>query len=267
MARIALGIRYDGSAYHGWQVQEALKTVQGKVEKALSAVANHPVFVTCAGRTDAGVHATAQVVHFDTTAYRSDHAWVFGANSNLPHDISVLWAKEVDEDFHARYSAIARRYRYIIYNHEIRPAILRKAIGWHYYRSLDEKRMQAGAQYLIGEHDFSSFQGAGCQSRTPMRKILQIEIYRIRRMVVIEVQANAFLLHMVRNIAGVLMAIGSGEKHPDWARTVLKAKDRQLGGVTVPPNGLYLVEVDYPSHFKLPRTPLGPFFYPNLLSF
>lgn len=261
MPRIALGIRYDGSAYHGWQIQDDLKTVQGEVEKALSAVADHPVFVVCAGRTDAGVHASAQVVHFDTTAYRSDHAWVFGANSNLPHDISIVWAKEVAENFHARYSAVARRYRYVIYNHEIRPAILRKAVAWH-FRPLDEKRMKAAAQYLLGEHDFSSFQGTDCQSKTPMRTIFQIEIFRIRRMVIIEVQANAFLLHMVRNIAGVLMAIGNGEKEPEWAEVVLKARDRRQGGVTVPPHGLYLVEVNYPPTFKLPRTPLGPFFLP-----
>ena len=266
MARIALGISYDGSTYHGWQAQASLKTVQEEVEKALFIVANHHVFVTCAGRTDAGVHASAQVVHFNTTVYRSNHAWLFGANSNLAQDISVLWAKEVSEDFHARYSALARRYRYIIYNHEIRPAILRKAVGWH-YRPLDEKQMQEGAKYLLGEHDFSSFQGAGCQSRTPIRRIFQIEIYRIQRMVVIEIQANSFLLHMVRNLVGVLISIGSGKKQPSWAQMVLKAKDRRQGGVTVSPNGLYLVEVNYPSHFKLPHIPLEPFFYSASLCF
>lgn len=259
MPRIALGVRYDGSAYHGWQAQDGLSTVQQQVERALLAVADQPIVVVCAGRTDAGVHASGQVLHFDTTAYRSDRAWIFGANSNLPHDISITWAKEVDERFHARYRAFARRYRYVIYNHEIRPAILRKAIGWC-FRPLDEKRMQIAAQFLLGEHDFSSFQGAGCQSKTPMRTIFQIEIFRIRRMVVIEVQANAFLLHMVRNIAGVLVAIGSGEKEPKWAESVLKSRDRQQGGVTISPNGLYLVEVSYPVEFKLPRTPLGPFF-------
>ncbi|QTS84086.1 tRNA pseudouridine(38-40) synthase TruA [Coxiella endosymbiont of Amblyomma nuttalli] len=259
MSRIALGICYDGSAYHGWQAQDGLDTVQQQLERALSMVADQPIVVACAGRTDAGVHASGQVLHFDTTAYRSNHAWIFGVNSHLPHDISVTWAKEVNEHFHARYGAFARRYRYVIYNHQIRPAILYQAIGW-YFRPLDEKRMQIAAQFLLGEHDFSSFQGAGCQSKTPMRVIFQIEIFRIRCMVVIEVQANAFLLRMMRNITGVLVAIGSGEKEPKWAEHVLKAKDRQQGGVTVSPNGLYLVEVSYPYKFKLPQTPLGPFF-------
>lgn len=159
MTRIALGIQYDGSIYHGWQVQKALKTIQGEVENALSDIANHPVFVTCAGRTDSGVHAIAQVAHFDTIACRSNYSWVVGTNSKLPHDISILWAKEVSEDFHARHSAVARRYRYIIYNHAIRPAILRKAVGWYCYHMLNESLMKAGAQYLIGEHDFSAFQG------------------------------------------------------------------------------------------------------------
>ena len=260
MPRIALGVRYDGSAYHGWQVQDRVSTIQQQVERALSVVADQPIMVVCAGRTDAGVHASGQVLHFDTMAYRSNHAWIFGVNNNLPYDISITWAKEVDESFHARYGAFTRRYRYVIYNHEIRPAILHKAIGW-YFRPLDEKRMQAAAQFLLGEHDFSSFQGAGCQSKTPMRTIFQIEIFRIRRMVVIEVQANAFLLHMMRNIVGVLVAIGSGKKEPKWADGVLRARDRQQRrGVTVSLNGLYLVEVTYSTEFKLPRTPLGPFF-------
>ena len=260
MLRIALGVRYDGSAYHGWQVQDGLITVQQQIEKAVSAVADQPIMVVCAGRTDAGVHASGQVLHFDTMAHRSDRAWIFGVNNNLPYDISITWAKEVGESFHARYGALARRYRYVIYNHEIRPAILRKAIGW-YFRPLDEKRMQMAAQFLLGEHDFSSFQGAGCQSKTSMRTVFQIEIFRIRRMVVIEVQANAFLFHMVRNIVGVLVAIGSGEKELKWAEYVLKARDRQQRRATVsPPNGLYLVEVSYPAEFKLPRIPFGPFF-------
>lgn len=261
MPRIALGVRYDGSSYHGWQVQDGLSTVQQQVERALSVVANQPIMVVCAGRTDAGVHASGQVLHFDTVAYRSDHAWIFGSNNNLPYDISIIWAKEVDKGFHARYRALTRRYRYVIYNHEIRPAILRRAISW-YFRPLDEKRMQVAAQFLLGEHDFSSFQGAGCQSKTPIRTIFQIEIFRIQRMVVIEIQANAFLFRMVRNIAGALVAIGSGEKEPKWAESVLKARDRQQIGAAVSPNGLYLVEVSYPTVFKIPKIPLGPFFLP-----
>ena len=261
MPRIALGVHYDGSAYYGWQIQDSLSTVQQQVERALSAVADQPIVVVCAGRTDAGVHASGQVLHFDTMACRSNHAWIFGVNGNLPDDISIIWAKEVDEHFHARYRAFARRYRYVIYNHKIRPAILRNEISW-YPRPLDEKRMQVAAQFLLGEHDFCSFQGAGCQSKTSMRTVFQIEIFRIRRMVVIEVQANAFLLRMMRNIVGVLVAIGSGEKEPKWAESVLKARDRQQGGMTVSPNGLYLVEVSYPAEFELPRMPLGPFFLP-----
>ena len=259
MPRIALGVRYDGSSYHGWQVQNGLSTVQKQVEKALSMVADQPIMVVCAGRTDAGVHASGQVLHFDTIAYRNDHAWIFGVNNNLPCDISITWAKQVDRSFHARYGALARRYRYVIYNHEIRPAILCGAIGWC-FRPLNEKRMQVAAQFLLGEHDFSSFQGAGCQSKTPIRTIFQIEIFRIRCMVVIEVQANAFLFRMVRNIVGALVAIGSGKKEPKWAECVLKAKDRQQIGATASPNGLYLVEVSYPAEFKIPRIPLDPFF-------
>jgi len=261
MHRMVLALRYDGTAYHGWQVQNNLKTVQKTLEQALSRVADHPVTVTCAGRTDAGVHASAQVVHFDTEAERSDYSWVFGTNSNLPHDISVLWAKSVSSQFHARFSAMARRYRYVLYNHQIRPGILRNAVGW-YHRPLDEKRMQEAATHLIGEHDFSSFRGADCQAKSPIRTVHEIEIYRVRRMLVIEIQANAFLLHMVRNVAGVLVAIASGDRPPEWAKAVLTAYDRRRAGMTISPRGLYLVEVSYPPEFKLLRMPLGPFFLP-----
>ncbi len=259
--RIALCLRYEGTHYYGWQNQDGLLTLQATVEKALSYVANHPVAVTCSGRTDAGVHATGQIVHFDAKVNRNDHAWVFGANSNLPADISVVWAKHVWMNFHARFSALLRRYRYIIYNHEIRPGILRNAVGW-YYRLLNEERMYEGAKYLLGEHDFSAFRGAGCQSNSPIRQIFDIEVIRYRRMIVIDIQANAFLLHMVRNIVGVLVAIGSGEKPPEWAKEVLQSRDRRCAGITIQPNGLYLVEVKYPEEFDLPHSPLGPFFLP-----
>src|SRR3990167_140804 len=261
MRRMVLGLSYDGTVYHGWQIQEDSKTVQGLIDPAISAVANHPVVSICAGRTDAGVHATAQVVHFDTDADRTDYSWVFGINSHLPHDISVLWVRSVESSFHARYSALARRYRYVLYNHSIRPAILRSAVGWE-YRLLNEKCMQEGAQYLLGEHDFNAFRGAGCQASSPVRTIKHIHIFRIRHMVIIEIEANAFLFHMVRNIVGVLIAIGTGERLPEWARDVLASRDRRKGGVTVSPCGLYLVGVDYPPEFQLPRTPLGPFFFP-----
>jgi tRNA pseudouridine38-40 synthase len=262
--RIALALRYDGAHYHGWQMQDAmLPTVQLYVQRALSRVANHPVVVTCAGRTDAGVHAACQVIHFDTTAERTDYSWVFGANSNLPADISVLWAKPVPQDFHARFSATARRYRYIIFNHDVRPGILRHAVGW-FHKKLDVKRMQAAANYLVGEHDFSGYRGSGCQSKSPIRDVMEFKIMRQRRMVILEIKANAFLLHMVRNIAGVLIEIGCGEKEPEWAKEILDCRDRTQGGVTIIPNGLYLVEINYPEKFDLPRMPVGPFFLPYL---
>lgn len=259
--RIVMCISYDGARYHGWQIQEALSTVQLKVEQALSRVANHAVHVVCAGRTDARVHACAQIIHFDANVERSDHAWVFGTNSNLPSDISVLWAKPVADSFHARFSAKARRYRYILYNHDVKPAILRNAVGW-WYKPLDEKLMQAAGHYLLGEHDFSSFRGSGCQSQSPVRRLSLLDVRRMGRMIVLEVQANAFLLHMVRNITGVLVAIGSGERPVSWMQEVLAQRDRRTAGVTISPNGLYLVEVMYSPDFKLPRVPLGPFFLP-----
>lgn len=257
--RIALGLRYEGSRYHGWQIQKDCISIQALVERALSAVADHPVTVICAGRTDAGVHATHQVIHFDTHAIRSEHAWQFGANANLPADISVVWVKPVPEHFHARYSATGRRYRYIFYNHGTRPGILRQAVGW-WYRPLDVERMQAAAQFLLGEHDFTSFRGAKCQAHSPVRTLYQLDVRRVRDMVILEVHGNAFLLHMVRNIAGVLVVIGAGDQDIDWAKRVLEAKDRKQAGVTITPAGLYLVDVDYPPEFDLPRPPVGPFF-------
>lgn len=259
--RIALCLRYDGSQYHGWQVQKGLVTVQSKLEHALSSVANHPIHVYCAGRTDAGVHASAQIVHFDTDVERSEHAWVFGANSNLPHDMSVLWAREVDNSFHARFSAVSRRYRYVLYNQEVRPGILRNAVGW-WYKPLDYELMQQAANVLLGEHDFSSFRGSGCQAHSPVRTIHQLEIGRVGEMLILEVKANAFLLHMVRNIAGMLVMIGSGERKLAWAEEVLAARNRQAAGITISPAGLYLVEVEYPPEFKFPAVSMGPFFLP-----
>lgn len=257
--RIVFGVRYDGAAYHGWQTQDNLITVQQSLEQAFSQVANHPVTLTCAGRTDAGVHATAQVAHFNTDVERTDYSWVFGANSNLPHDISVTWVKPLSQEFHARYSARARRYRYILFNHSVRPGILRHAVGW-YHRELNIDLMQEGVRHLLGEHDFSAFRGAGCQANTPIRTLQQLQITRQRRMIVIDIQANAFLLHMVRNIVGVLIEVGAGIKSPEWVDHVLMSRDRNQAGVTIAPNGLYLVGVDYPQEWQLPKTPMGPFF-------
>lgn len=259
MKRIALALSYDGSRYHGWQHQEEVNSVQQTLEHAISRVANHAVSVVCAGRTDAGVHATTQIVHFDTEAIRTERSWVFGANSNLPSDISVMWAQETTADFHARFSATARTYRYIICNQPVRPGIFQKSVGWH-YQPLDVDRMQTAATYLLGEHDFSAFRGSGCQANHAVRTIHHLQVTRQGRMVVIEVKANAFLLHMVRNITGVLLEIGEGKRDTLWALEVLHSRDRRTAGITSAPNGLYLVQVDYPEHFNLPKLPKGPFF-------
>src|SRR3990167_152617 len=257
--RIALGVEYDGSPYHGWQAQTGLRTVQQLLEKALSQVADTEVSVVCAGRTDTGVHATNQVVHFDCSTSRPMRSWTHGTNPFLPKDVCVKWAKTMPEDFHARYSAVSRRYRYIIYNSSIRPSLLRSNLTWN-YRHLDHKAMAEGAEYLIGENDFTSFRSVECQSNTPMRRILDLQVRRYGELVVIEITANAFLHHMVRNIAGVLMAVGSNKRDVAWVNEVLLARDRRLGAETAPPYGLYLVEVIYPERFEIAKQPLGPLF-------
>lgn len=254
MPRIALGLEYDGSAYRGWQTQAHADTVQPQLERALSFVADHPVEVTSAGRTDAGVHAAMQVVHFDTAADRDEKGWVLGANTNLPDDISALWARVVPDDFHARYSAQARSYRYVIQNRRSRPALMRARACW-VRDPLDAERMHAAAQQLCGEHDFSSFRAAECQSRTPMRRLERIAVARIGEYVLIDVTANAFLHHMVRNIAGTLIAVGSGKQPESWVAEVLAARDRRVSGMTGAPQGLFLAGVRYPSAFGLPSEP------------
>ena len=253
MMRIAVGVEYDGSNFSGWQFQQqGVRTVQGEVEKALSKVANHPVRVHCAGRTDTGVHATAQVIHFDTLAEREERAWVFGANANLPKDVALLWAKPVNEQFHARFSARRRAYRYVIFTREVRPTFLAYRVSWH-YKDLDVERMARAGESLIGEHDFSSYRAVACQAKSPVRKLYRLKVTRQGPFVFIDVEANGFLHHMVRNIAGVLIAIGDGERPVEWSREVLEAKDRALGGITAQPYGLYLTEVGYPSEFALPE--------------
>ncbi|OGT27191.1 MAG: tRNA pseudouridine(38-40) synthase TruA [Gammaproteobacteria bacterium RIFCSPLOWO2_02_FULL_42_14] len=259
--RIAMALSYDGANYHGWQHQEAVSSIQQKVEQALMRVANHEVTVMCAGRTDAGVHATAQVVHFDTEANRNEHAWVFGVNSNLPHDISALWAREVPKDFHARHCALSRTYRYLLCTQPVRPGIFRKSVSWT-YKSLDLECMRMAAEYLIGEHDFSAFRASGCQAQHAVRTIHALHIEKQGQMIVFEVKANAFVLHMVRNIVGVLVTIGQGDRDPHWALAVLNSRDRTKAALTAQPNGLYLVNVEYPANFNLPKTPKGPFFLP-----
>jgi tRNA pseudouridine38-40 synthase len=249
--RIALGIEYDGSAFRGWQSQAQAVGIQGLVEKALGQVADHPVEVMAAGRTDAGVHALMQVIHFDTTAVRTERAWVLGAVSNLPKQITVLWAREVPDAFHARYSAQSRSYRYYILNRKIRPAIGADYLSW-VREPLDAAAMHAAAQLLLGEHDFTSFRAAQCQSRTPMRRLFEITVTRNEQIVEVAVTANAFLHHMVRNIAGVLIAIGCGDRPIAWSREVLESRDRTLGGITAPPGGLYLTGVRYAAGLELP---------------
>ncbi|MBZ2187672.1 tRNA pseudouridine(38-40) synthase TruA [Alcanivorax sp. JB21] len=266
MTRIALGVEYDGSRYHGWQTQQkGIASVQLAVETALAKVADHPVSVSCAGRTDAGVHATGQVIHFDTGAERTERGWVFGANTNLPADIAIRWARPVSEAFHARFGARARRYRYVIYNHPIRPGLYNRQLTWN-YRPLDVARMRAALPALLGTHDFTSYRGIHCQAKSPVKTLHHLALYQQGPLLVLEAEANAFLMHMVRNIVGVLMAIGTGKAEPEWAGQVLAARDRRQGGVTAPPFGLYLVNVDYDSSFGLPAEQLGPQWLPHDLS-
>lgn len=257
--RWALGIEYAGSAYCGWQRQGHAPSVQETLEAALSQVANESIEVTCAGRTDTGVHAVEQLVHFDTESVRNERAWILGGNANLPHDIAIRWATPVSEEFHARYSAFARSYRYVIDNHFSRPAILAQRVTWT-HKPLDAEAMHRAAQVLCGEHDFSSFRAQGCQAKHPNRFVESIAVSRGGHYVYIDVKANAFLHHMVRNIAGVLMAVGAGEADEDWVGQVLGYRDRTRGGVTAPPHGLYFVKAHYPSEFDLPRGIQRPVF-------
>ena len=249
--RVAFGIEYDGSGYCGWQTQTHAPSVQDAVENAVSFVANERVRITCAGRTDTGVHATAQVVHFDTDADRENYAWVQGCNANLPPDISVQWACTVDSEFHARFKAVARQYRYIIFNHSVRPALLARRVCWE-YRELDACRMAEAARCLEGEHDFSSFRAVACQARHPVRTIHELAVTRSGEFIYVDVRANAFLHHMVRTVVGTLIAVGAGEQPVAWVRDVLEARDRTAGGVTAAANGLYLAGVRYADVFGIP---------------
>jgi tRNA pseudouridine38-40 synthase len=254
--RIALCVEYDGSAFSGWQAQlnPHLQTVQETLEHALSRIADHPLRVSCAGRTDAGVHASGQIVHFDTHSERPLKAWVIGANSMLPAAVVVHWARTMPQEFHARFSAQSRRYRYCILNSRIRPAMLSQLLTQH-EKPLDAAAMHEAGQYLLGENDFTSFRGAACQSRTAMRNLMSLSVTRHGEYVLIDIQANAFLLHMVRNIAGVLLQIGEGRQPPIWTAELLQLRDRTRAAVTAPPQGLCLCEVGYPANFALPPAP------------
>ena len=251
MVRFAVGIEYDGSAYAGWQSQAAVPTLQQVLERALGSVAAEPVGLTCAGRTDAGVHAYGQVAHFDTQSLRSLRGWVLGANSELPRDVSVSWAVPVPAHFHARYCAEARTYRYLISNRLARPALLAARTAW-IHRPLEHERMQEAAHALIGEHDFSAFRSAECQAKSPVRRMERIQVERLGDAVVIEATANAFLHHMMRNIAGLLIAVGRGDLPVGFACEVLAGRDRTRNAATAPAAGLYLLAVRYPAAFALP---------------
>lgn len=250
--RLALGVEYKGSSYSGWQRQLHSSSVQQNIELALSRVANAEIKVICAGRTDAGVHAMEQVIHFDSEIIRPAKSWVLGANTHLPFDIRVLWAVSVEEEFHARFSAEQRSYQYVILNRLVRPGFFHKLVT-HEYRPLDIMLMQQAANYLIGKHNFNSYRAKHCQSKTPIRTVHKLEVTRKGNFVIIEFVANAFLHHMVRNISGVLITIGCGEKKPEWANEILLLEDRQHKGVTASPDGLYLTSVQYPNKYALPQ--------------
>jgi tRNA pseudouridine38-40 synthase len=250
MARIAVGIEYHGGAYHGWQSQTGAVSIQAEVQRALSAVANHPVQLTCAGRTDAGVHALGQVAHFDTSAERAEVAWVLGANVALPADISIRWARVVPEQFHARFSARARTYRYLILNRRTRSALTAgRALTVH--RPLNAVSMSEAAALLVGEHDFSAFRAAECQARNPVRELRALRVKREGEWLVVEATANAFLHHMVRNMVGLLLAVGRGDVRVQRAADQLASRDRASGEATAPAHGLYFWNVQYPSGFGL----------------
>lgn len=250
--RYVATLEYAGNSYHGWQKQQLdnIETIQTHIEHSFSKVANHPVEVICAGRTDSGVHASSQVIHFDSDAQRTEHAWVCGVNGLLPRDIVVHSVKPIDDDFHARFSATARRYHYWIYNHQVRPGILQNKLTWH-LPELAADLMHEAAQYLLGEHDFSSFRASHCQANTPIRTMHEITVQRIGKLIKLDLYANAFLHHMVRNIVGSLLLIGEQKKPVDWLQQVLQAKDRTQAAATASPDGLYLVYIDYPEYYQI----------------
>jgi tRNA pseudouridine38-40 synthase len=260
----ALGIAYQGSQFHGWQYQSpTVPTVQAHVEQALSIVADEPISVVCAGRTDTGVSATKQVVSFSTQAQRPEKAWVRGVNAHLPDSVSVTFAAAVDEGFSARHSATARRYFYLIYPARVRHALF--ASGYtRTPMNLDVQRMHAAGQALLGENDFTSFRASKCQANSPMRNVHHLEVRAIGEVIVVDIQANAFLHHMVRNIVGVLMDIGSGRYPIEWMAELLAKRDRTAGSVTAPPMGLYLVDVVYPDYEQVPRGPALPHLFQSL---
>lgn len=250
--RIAIAVEYAGDAFEGWQSQSHRRTVQDVLEAAIARIAAHPVRLHCAGRTDAGVHATAQVAHFDTPSVRPLTAWVRGVNSYLPAGVRVQWAVPVDEGFHARYGAVARRYRYILQESEVEPALLRGRVGW-FHLPLDAVAMNAAAAALVGDHDFSAFRAAACQARTPVRRMYAASVHRSGRYVIFDFHANGFLHHMVRNLVGALVYVGKGAHGPQWIEALLTQRDRRHAAPTFMADGLYLCGVDYPARWPLPE--------------
>jgi len=249
--RVALGLEYDGSAFHGWQTQPAGGTVQDALEKALAQIAGEPVAVVCAGRTDAGVHATGQVVHFDSPVKRPLTAWVRGVNTFLPPSVAVRWAQPVGEDFHARFSAHGRCYRYILLNQPQRPGVWHRRAGWTHH-PLDVERMRQAAAFLLGEHDFSAFRAADCQAKSPVKMMRRADLAQSGKLIVFDFEAGAFLQHMVRNLVGSLVYIGQGKHPPGWMAELLRARERRLAAPTFSAAGLYLVDVRYAPHWGLP---------------
>lgn len=251
MVRIALGLEYDGSRFCGWQSQPSACGVQDVLEHALTEIAGEPIRTHAAGRTDTGVHALAQVVHFDTSALRPESAWVRGTNALLPESVSVLWARRVDEDFHARFSARERRYRYLLLNHPVRPGLFSGKTGW-FHVPLDVELMQLGASHLIGEHDFSAFRAAGCQAKSPVKHLHRLDVSRQGDSLCFDLAANGFLHHMVRNIVGCLVYVGKKKYPPEWVAELLERRDRTRAAPTFAPDGLYFSGVGYDSRWDLP---------------
>lgn len=249
--RIALALEYDGSRFLGWQSQPGGGTVQDALQGALAGIAGTAVQVTCAGRTDRGVHAREQIVHFDTAAERPESAWVRGANALLPESIAIQWARAVADDFHARYSAIARTYRFVLLNRPVRPALAARHAGW-YHAPLDVDAMRRAAAALVGEHDFSAFRSAECQAKSPVRTLHALEVQAYGERIDFVLRANAFLHHMVRNIVGTLIYVGNGRHAPQWAREVLASRDRSRAAPTFAAAGLYLERVEYDERWALP---------------
>ena len=261
--RIALGLEYDGSRFLGWQTQPAGGTVQDVVQTALGVIAGTPVAVTCAGRTDRGVHALEQVVHFDVDVARPESAWVRGVNALLPESVAVQWAREVPAEFHARYAARARTYRYVLLNRAVRPALAARHAGW-FHQALDVVAMRAGARHFLGEQDFSAFRSAECQAATPVRTLHSLEIEARGERIDFVLRANAFLHHMVRNIVGTLVYVGAGRQPPDWVAEVLRSRERARAAPTFAAEGLYLERVEYEAHWNLPRRALDAHALPVL---